>query len=169
MASRNFATLVSCFSLRSFRRGAVQQNLSPKLFSLCRLNQKSTVFCKMTNFSPVWKKCLPASIDRSTKIDEGREGSSGSWRSWNSTGNVYVLMAGGLVLSSENSNDQGESGVERSELRDGQGRFSSKAKLGKKKSGHKRTSRDTGMEGKEEAQIRRKRPYHKVNSSGNPC
>ena len=137
MASRNFAKLVSCFSLRSFRRGVVQQNLSPKLFSLCRLNEKSTVFCKITNFSPVWKQCLPASIDRSTKIDEGREGSSGSWRSWSSTGTV--LMAGGLVLSSENSNDQGESGAERSELRDGQGRFSSKAKLGKKKSGHQRT------------------------------
>ena len=122
--------LVSCFSLRSFRRGAVQQHLSPKLFSLCRLNEKSTVFCKTTNFSPVWKKCLPASIDRSTKIDEGREGSSGSWRSWSSTG--IVLKVGGLVLSSENSNDQGESGAEGSELRDGQRRFSSKAKLGKK-------------------------------------
>ena len=71
------------------------------------------------------------------KKDEDREGSSGSWRSWSSTGTV--LMVGGLVLSSENSNDQGESGAERSELRDGQGRFSCKAKLGKRRSGHQRT------------------------------
>ena len=56
---------------------------------------------------------------------------------WSSTGTV--LMVGGLVLSSENSNDQGESGAERSELRDGQGRSSSKAKLGKRGSGHQRT------------------------------
>ena len=115
MAFRNFAKLVSCFSLRSFRQGAVQQNVSPKLFSSCRLNKKSTVLCKITNFSPVWKKCLPASIDRdrSTKIDEGREVSSGSWRSWSSTGTV--LIVGGLVLTSENSNDPGRkwSGAER--------------------------------------------------------
>ena len=137
MASRNFAKLVSCFSLRSFRRGAVLQNVSQKLFSLCQLNEKSTVFRKITNFSPVWKKCLPATINRSTKKDEGREGSSGCWRSWSSTGTV--LMVGGLVLSSENSNDQGECGAERSELRDGQGRFSCKAKLGKRRSGHQRT------------------------------
>ena len=51
-----------------------------------------------------------ASIDRQKK-DEGREGSCGSWRSWSSAGNV--LMVGGLVLSSENRNDQGESGAER--------------------------------------------------------
>lgn len=50
-----------------------------------------------------------------------------------------MLIVGGLVLSSENSNDQGESGAERSELRDGQGRFSSKAKLGKEESGQQRT------------------------------
>ena len=136
MASRNFAKLVSCFSLRYFPRGAVQQNVSQKLFSLCRLNEKNTVCHKIANFSPVWKKCLP-SIDRSTKKDEGREGSSGSWRSWSSTGTV--LMVGGLVLSSENRNDQGESGAERSELRDGQGQFSSKVKLEKKRSGHQRT------------------------------
>ena len=98
------------------------------------MKNKSTVFCKITIFSPVWNKCLPVSIDRSTKIDEGREGSSGSWRSWSSR--RTVLMGGGLVLSSENSNDQAESGAERSELRDGQGRFSSKARLGKQKSGH---------------------------------
>ena len=91
---------------------------------LCRLSEKNTAFRKITNFSPVCKKCLPASIDRSTKKDEGREGSRGSWRSWGSAGTV--LMVGGLVLSSENRNDQGESGAERSELRDGQGRFSSK-------------------------------------------
>ena len=137
MASRNFAKLVSFFSRSSFRQGAVQQNVSPKLFSLCRLNEKNTVFRKITNFSPVWMKCLPASIDRSTKKDEDREGSSSSWRSWSSTGTV--LMVGGLVLSSENINDQGESGAERCELRDGQGRFSSKAKLEKKRSGHRRT------------------------------
>ena len=136
MASRNFAKLVSCFSLRYFPRGAVQQNVSPKLFSLCRFNEKNTVFHKIANFSPVWKKCLP-SIDRWTKKDEGREGSSGSWRSWSSTGTV--LMVGGLVLSSEIKNDQGESGAERSELRDGQGQFSSKAKLEKGRSGHQRT------------------------------
>ena len=137
MASRNFAKLVSCFSLRYFPREAVQQNVSPKLFSSCRLNEKNTVFHKIANFSPVWKRCLP-SIDRSTKKDEGREGSSGSWRSWSSTGTA--LIVGGLVLSSENRNDQGESGAERSELRDGQGQFSSKAKLKKKKRrGHQRT------------------------------
>ena len=137
MASRNFAKLVSCFSLRSPRRGAVQQNLAPKLFFfLCRPNEKSTVFCKITIFSPVWNKCLPVSIDRSTEIDEGREGSSGSWRSWSTCSRRTVLMAGGSVLSSENSNDQAESGAERSELGDGQGRFSSKARLGKQKSGH---------------------------------
>ena len=50
-------------------------------------------------------------------------------------------MVGGLVLSSENRKDQGESGAERSKLRDGQERFSSKAKLRKKRSGHQRTQR----------------------------
>ena len=137
MASRNFAKLVSCFSLRSFQRGAVQQNVSPKLFSLCRLSEKNTALRKITNFSPVCKKCLPASIDGSTEKDEGREGSRGSWQSWSSAGTV--LMVGGLVLSSENRNDQGENGAERSELRDGQGRFSSKTKLEKCRSGHQRT------------------------------
>ena len=140
MASRYFAKLLSCFSLRYFPRGAVQQNVTPKLFSLCRLNEKkTTVFHKVANFSPVWKKSLPSIIDRSTKRDEGRDGirSSGSWRSWSSTGTV--LMVGGLVLSSEHRNDQGETGAERGELRDGQGQFSSKAKLEKKRSGHQRT------------------------------
>ena len=99
--------------------------------------RRNTVFRKITNCSPVWKKCLPASIDRLTKKDKGREGSSGSWRSWSSKGTV--LMVGGLVLSSENKNDQGEIGAERSESRDGQGRFSSKEKLGKTRTGHQRT------------------------------
>jgi len=81
MASRNFAKLVSCFSLRSFQRGAVQQNVSPKLFSLCPRYENNTVFRKITNLSPVWEKCLPVSIDRWTKKDEGRDGSSGSRRS----------------------------------------------------------------------------------------
>ena len=119
MASRNFAKLVSCFSLRYFSRGAVQQNVSPKLFSLCRLNEKIPSSTKLLIFLRFGRNVYQASIDR--KKDEGREGSSGSWRSWSSTGTV--LMVGGLVLSSENRNDQGESGAERSELRDGQGQF----------------------------------------------
>ena len=122
---------------------------------------------KLGIFLRFGRNVYQASIDRQNK-DEGREGSSGSWRSWSSTGTV--LMVGSLVLSSENKNDQGESGAERSELRDGQGQLSSKAKLEKKK--EKWTpadSRDKGMEGKEETRIRRKRPSRKVNSSGNPC
>ena len=60
-----------------------------------------------------------ASIDQ--QKNEGRESSSGSWQSWSSTGTV--LMVRGLVLSSENSIDPGESGADRSELRDGEGDF----------------------------------------------
>ena len=92
---------------------------------------------KLLIFLRFGRNVYQASIDRKKKKDEGREGSSGSWRSWSSTGTV--LMVGGLVLSSENRNDQGESGAERSELRDGQGQFSSKAKLEKQRSGHQRT------------------------------
>ena len=74
-----------------------------------------------------------------------------------------------LVLSSENKNDQGESGAERSELRDGQGQFSSKAKLEKKEKWTPADSGDKGITGKEETRIGRKRPSSKVNSNGNPC
>ena len=86
---------------------------------------------KLRIFLRFGRNVYQASIDRQKKKDEGREGSSGSWRSWSSTGTV--LMVGSLVLSSENKNDQGESGAERSELRDGQGQFSSKVKLEKKR------------------------------------
>ena len=60
---------------------------------------------KLLIFLRFGRNVYQASIDRQKK-DEGREGSSGSWRSWSSTGTV--LMVGGLVLSSENKNDQGE-------------------------------------------------------------
>ena len=162
MASRNFAKLVSCLCLSSFRQGAVQHNVSPKLFSLCRLNENNTVFRKITNFSPVWKKCLPASIDQSTKKDERREGSSGSWQEWSSTGTV--LLVGGLVLSSENKNDQGESGAERSELRDRQGRFSSKGKLEKKRSGHQRSQGIREWRAKRKLEFEENDPTAKLSS-----
>ena len=70
MASRYFAKLLSCFSLRYFPRGAVQQNVTPKLFSLCRLNEKkTTVFHKVANFFRFGRKVYQASsIDRQKEM-----------------------------------------------------------------------------------------------------
>ena len=68
MASHNFAELVSCFSLRYFPRGAVQQNVSPKLFSLCRLMKKILSSTKLLIFLRFGRNVYQASIDRQKKM-----------------------------------------------------------------------------------------------------